>query len=306
MCALKLVVCGNRPEPHKDAVYVGRRYSLAEDVALDHARRVSADTDLLVGGYRVTPQRAQVLTADPERHPRRLFVWDSEATGHELHGLLAVPDGDGRALPHPPRLRGNRLQLLDARLDGPRLMEHGGHWQLCLEAVFELAWHSSVAAARLAAVELVQARRSLHFADGGEQLLLDTATSNGPVRHGDGDAALRFLGPRQDAGAASRPLHTVALRQAIPERTDGREVASVTVLEQYSTHFLQCADPQDPDNHIWVPLLGPVAWGWSIRVGRRTDGEWGILRRKLFLPAAAGELCLPEWQACTGQLHGAL
>jgi hypothetical protein len=55
--------------------------------------------------------------------------------------------------------------------------------------------------------------------------------------------------------------------------------------------------------HIWVPALTPVMWGWSIRVGRRTDGEWGILRRKLLMPTSldAGPE-LPLWQTDTYQI----
>ena len=70
----------------------------------------------------------------------------------------------------------------------------------------------------------------------------------------------------------------------------------MTILEQYQTYFLQRELPFSQDN-IWTPTCAPVSWGWSIRIARRHDGEWGIARQKLLMPALDHNgLALPAWE----------
>jgi hypothetical protein len=89
----------------------------------------------------------------------------------------------------------------------------------------------------------------------------------------------------------------LTLRQTIPDQYQEKTVESVTVLEQYKSYFMQRERSDSAERVIWTPLLEAVNWGWSIRVGYRADGELGILRRKLMLPAVGNDgLELPQWQ----------
>ena len=302
MAELRLVAArGEQRRPAVDAIAIGRRYRLAEGLAPEQARRICADPDLAIGAYRLTGERAEIMAAEPER----LFVWDADVDPAALHGVLTAVDAQTG---QPPALSppvANRLTLTAARLAGPELQATGAGQRLVLTAAFELEWHGHAGAAQLAAVELVQSTRSMRFEDGSERCLLDTGAADGPVRYaqGDDDQPLRPVAGPQAKGENGRHHYPVELAQRIPEQLHGKAVAEVTVLEKYTSYFLHCDAPQDSANHIWVPLLMPVMWGWSIRVGRRTDGEWGILRRKLFMPTSQDVgLELPLWQTDSRRL----
>ena len=302
---LKIVPRPSKPQQAENPIYVGRRYSLAEGLAIAQTRAVCADQDLFIGGYRLARDRAEIIAADPEHEPERLFVWNGDADNRAMQDILAVAaHTDIPASRHP--LVANRLQLNAATLSGPDLQDCGTDARLNLTANFELEWHTDICPAELGAVELVQATRSIRFEDGSEQVLIDTSECEGGVRyyHAEKDGVpVTPIGERQSQGASIPYRYQVELTQHIPSHLDGKAVADVTVLEKYTSYFMQCEDPADTDNHIWVPLLSPVMWGWSIRVGRRTDGEWGILRRKLFMPTGMDEgLLLPLWQTSSQRL----
>jgi hypothetical protein len=290
---LKLVLPPDKQQAKVESIHVGRRYSFPEGVAGGPAGTVLADTDVCVGAYRVTPGQAQVVALD-KRGP--VHVWNLDAASlnrDEIERLW------GRA----GRLVGNRLQIAAAALDGPFLVAGTDGLMLQLTAEFELDWHTEEQSAALGGVETVQSRRSVHFEDGGTQVLIDTAAIEGPVRYahpGGGDNAINSICAFQQLGRQGRHLYRVPLKQAIPEQIGGRVVSDITVLEQYTSHFLQCEDPTAPERCIWVPLISPMTWGWSIRVARRTDGEWGILRRKLVMPTCQDEgMVLPVWKTDT-------
>jgi hypothetical protein len=293
-------------QPVEHPIYVGRRYPYAEGLAVAETRHLWADQDLLVGGYRIAGNRAEVLAADPESRPDQLFVWNADVQAKSLQGILADRAADTDSPSQAQALVANRLQLASAQLVGPELEVTGSGALLSMTAAFDLEWHADVCAAELGAVELVQAMRSIRYEDGSEQTLVDTSDCDEPVRYepGSGGAsAIRPLGERLSQGGSRRLPYQLALSQTIPSHVEGKAVADVTVLEKYTTYFMQCEAPNDPDNHIWIPMLHPVMWGWSIRVGRRTDGEWGILRRKLFLPTSMDEgLSLPCWETNTKEL----
>lgn len=289
---LKLVSLPDKPQAKEKVLHVGRRYPLPENLACAAAGTVLADTDVCVGAYRVTPGQAQVVAVDRQGP---VHIWSTDTT---LRG-----EGDiDRLWGQVCRLACNHLTVTSAGLDGPFLTEVPNGLSLQMNAEFELEWHTLEQAGALGAVDTVQVQRSVRFVDGGSQVLLDTGTSKGQVRYvhpGGGDHAINPICSYQPVGEQARHRYVVPVQQLIPEQIDGRAVSEVTVMEQYTSHFMQCEDPSEPERYIWVPLILPMNWGWSIRVGRRTDGEWGILRRKLMLPACGDELVLPVWQSDT-------
>lgn len=286
---LRLVESPEVQQAEVEVIHVGRRYSHPEELAGAEAAAVLGDADLCVAAYRATARQAQVvpLSTDGPGH-----LWNAEAAAGPL-------ERSGASLV----LAAGRLQLVEAGLDGPELTTGSDGLMLQMHTAFELDWNTHGQGGELGAVETVQSQRAIRFEDGGSLPLLDTDAVDGPVRYAHPDAddsPFRRVCGYQVPGRQARHRYSVQLQQAIPDAIDGRAVSEVTVLERYSSHFLQCENPQAPERHIWVPLLAPVSWGWSIRVGRRTDGEWGILRRKLLMPVLQDEgLVLPEWNADT-------
>lgn len=303
MVELRLINKPHLSVAEEPALVPGRPYRLA--TASDNCllRHSCVDPDLLIGDYLVTPEQARFVTADPTKGATIGYLWDPELTADQLREL---PLRETARRAAGGGLQGNRLQLHTAGLDGPELHVDETGTCLRMHAHFALQWRTDVCAASLASVTLVQASRSLRFEDGGEMCLLDTAGQDGGVRYAppaDDDGPLRAIAGPQGRGEVSEQVCSIELTQAIPAQIDGRLVAEVTVLERYSSYFMQRELAQQKEVGIWVPLMTPLMWGWSIRVGRRTDGEWGILRRKLFLPTGQEEgFSLPLWESHTGLL----
>jgi hypothetical protein len=87
------------------------------------------------------------------------------------------------------------------------------------------------------------------------------------------------------------------ISQAIPEQWHGQAVVDLVVMERYSSYLLQRATLAEDNQTLWTPLYFPISWGWSIRAGRRYDGEWDIMRRKLMLPITGQDgLQFPLWR----------
>jgi hypothetical protein len=241
MPELRLVPSRIAPRRTDDAFAIGRRYCLAEGASLDEARRLCADQDIVVGGYRIERTRADIIPADPHQ-PDRLFIWNSDAKQEPLRGVLR--NAEAKA----PQ---SSLLLANAGLEGPVLLTSETQHRLSLTAVFELEWRSHTDAARLAAVELVQSTRNIRFEDGRELCLLDTGKVQGPVRYAQGDdTPLKPITGQQGKEPGSHHRYQVRIGQHIPERLHGKAVADVTVLEKYTSHFLMCEDPRDVENHM--------------------------------------------------------
>ena len=69
------------------------------------------------------------------------------------------------------------------------------------------------------------------------------------------------------------------------------------MLEQYNSYIMQKPEYQD-NCAIWIPLVTPISWGWSIRATRVPDQrQFAIARRKLLMPNIANNgLQLPQWE----------
>lgn len=195
-------------------------------------------------------------------------------------------------------LQSNQLQLLNAFTDGPQVQQDELSTQLLMQMEFPLQFSTHASAAQLGVVHLVQSQRSLQLQNGEHITLLE---SKEPVlyldqnNHRDGIELIT----EQDERRQSDYHYRLSLHQAIPEIINGIALESLTVLEQYQSYFMQ-RPLLNNTSVIWTPLLAPISWGWSIRIGRRADGAWTIVRRKLVLPSVSHDgLLLPLWQSNT-------
>jgi hypothetical protein len=250
----------------------------------------------MVGDYQVSLECACVETVDLQNGSAHVYIYDTEARleGSRWYGLANEETGLGA---DECQIRGNRCNLLATAMVGPEVVTECQQTELRMRTEFSLQFDTGAYAAQAGVVHLVQSQRSLLLENGLQRLLLAT---DEPVLYVDDPLAtepVHCLAPAQQQGQNETYQYQLSVKQAIPDLVDGEAVASVTVLEQYQTYFLQRECSHYTTGVIWTPLLAPVTWGWSIRVGRRADGEWGILRQKVIRPTVGHDgLELPQWQ----------
>ena len=238
----------------------------------------------MVGNYRFDSHQARL---DAVTHDGGAYVYETDAA---LSGDWAYHGEPGRAC----RFAGNRLTLDSTEMNGPELSDEEALTTLSLQPMFRLSYHTDAYAAQLGVIHLVQSQRFVTLADGERLELLEAEQ---PVLYLVAEQAIETLGPAQPPGRHQDYRYRIDVRQAIPSRLNDVAVESVTVLEQYRSYFMQREAGQDEGQVIWIPALAPVTWGWSIRVGRRADQHWGILRRKLILPTVGHDgLEFPLWE----------
>lgn len=284
------------------AIHPGCRYDLVlpEPVVADYLNHVT-DGDHeqltgLVGAYRLSVDAAQIEPIDLSTQPPRGFIWDMDLLGPGIRRCLCTDVA-------PPRSpRNNRLTLMDASLDAPEVCLLDNQPVLTISPRFELEWMTDAFASQLGLVQLVEASRTVQFADGESLVLLDTESAGrDPVLYlndPDDNAVVKPVCAFQALGGKQRFDFSRAVSQAISAEFNNKPVVSVSVLEKYTWYFMQNAAPSDPDRHIWVPVHLPIVWGWSIRVQQRFDGVWDIFRKKLIMPTPSTEApALPRWQS---------
>lgn len=280
-------------------LYTGRRYYIDDDIDRPLPRGV-------IGDYRISARRSEIHTPVFDRQGRAMIrFWDSDLAPSIL-SPWAPTDRNHRPLPLDSGLKSNTLLLSGSELEGPALDQEQRLW---MAANFDLNFSTLCDAAQLGVLTLVESQRFLDL-EGGERVpLLDTGAQAGepPVLYIDPQApalvspveAVQPRGESRDYRLSTR------VSQPVIRSWQGRAVASVTVLEQYFSYFMQQPDNADGEPQCWLPLHPPVAWGWSIRLGRRVDGEWDILRRKVIRPTIGHEgVHLPVWENNTIALTG--
>ena len=276
--------------PARSALVRGLAYSAAQ---LQQARPAG-----LISGVDYGVRDGCVL---PPRGTDRLFLWDWDA----------LPAGDeGSAL------ASNSLQLLHPTLVGPDIVEGpnaggAGHtYWLTVKAEFPLIYRSSDFAARLGEIRLVESQRFFTLQDGTRQPLLDTGDEPALyLEPGEEPTVLRQQTPWQPQGESVDYRFDYRISQRLPVEVGGQLVQSVTVLEQFTSYFLERPWSGCPGDSVWVPAMAPVSWGWSMRAESgesEPDGSgtgrsgWQITRRKLMLPTVGHEgWSLPEWSSNT-------
>jgi hypothetical protein len=305
MAHLKPVPIKSKPSVPKvtiaATIHTGRRYTVSsQDLS------VLNSTYGIIEDYRMTSQCAEIFpiasvapVTPVTNQMNTCYFWD---TGIDLSRLdCDISNGiDDRLHPLPAcNLKANRLILNKAELIGPELTVSNGATLLSLSPRFDFTLSTDDYAAQLGVINLVQSSRIIRLENDDEIVLLDTDIDDAPVLYLENpsdDQPVKFISAQQDLGVTREHNYSVNISQPVPDEVDAKSVATVTVLEQYCSYFMQKPVSLDDDHTIWIPVYAPLSWGWSIRVGRRTDGEWGILRRKLILPTTGHDgLQLPTW-----------
>lgn len=278
------------------SLYTGHRYKVKSYAANDkHAPHG------LVGGYSVSPSQGIALSLSAP-DIESLYLWDADIDLKSAGLSIANDDNNEDTLAANSRIKSNYIEITHHALDGPQLTSNNGETCLMLSMAVDFTFTTANYAAQLAVIHLVEATRFIKLKNGNSISLLDTEDED-PVLYLEtplDDQALKLIGSAQDIGDKNHYHYQHTIQQPIPDQFTGQEVESVTVLEQYRSYFMQRATPFDENENIWTPIYAPILWGWSIRVGRRVDDEWGILKRKLIIPIPGNDgLQLPEWETNT-------
>lgn len=270
----------------------------------------------VVGDYRISSRAGEIIPVGPEipgtpltNQANACYFWD---TGIDLSGLdsdLRLNNNEKLLPLSECQLKTSRLILNSATMQGPELKTNKESstnnevTTLSLSPRFDFIFSTDAYAAQLGVIHLVQANRFIKLEDNREIVLLDTGIEDIPVlylENSQDDQPVKLLSGQQEPSVTREHTCVFTISQPIPEKIDGARVATVTVLEQYCSYFMHKMHSNIVDESIWTPVYAPITWGWSIRVGRRTDGEWGILRRKLILPTTGNDgWQLPIWSKNT-------
>jgi hypothetical protein len=302
----------NPPTPKKvisNIIRIGHRYMISGPDS-----SVLNSTHGVCGNYRIGVQCAEILPVAPITTINDLsecYFWDTDIHLSELRCGIKDSAKDKLLSSTECALGTNRLVLNKVELTGPEIKINHEKAALILSPRFNLTFSTDCYAAQLGVINLVQATRFIMLDNGDKINLLDTGDEETPVLYLENpqdDQVIKYIAEPQDLGVTQQHTFGCDVSQLIPDEVVGSTVATVTVLEQYWSYFMQRALPLDVPDSIWTPVYAPVSWGWSIRVGRRTDGEWGILRRKLILPTVGHEgFQLPTWTnnsvACSALLE---
>jgi len=223
------------------------------------------------------------------------YFWDEGVEPKRLAGKLI--HNDASTLLGDYKLKSNHLRLDDMQLQGPDLSSDGENTYLWLAPSFDFHFITDQQAAGLGVIHLVQSRRFAVLEDGTEYPLLETDDNTVLYLTADDDEVVKPVITLQDKGLNQSYNYGCTVSQMIPDEIAGQAVTSLTVLEQYTSYFMQHPLPQGERASIWLPVYAPISWGWSIRVARRFDGDWSIQRRKLILPTCGHEgTQLPLWK----------
>lgn len=283
------------PTSEGPTLAVGHRYTLRPQPSI-----AEDSVHGLIGGYRISPQSATIVPLQHSDADVPAYFWDPDCDLTAVAGTVTTAPGASPIPLSDCRLRHNRLMLDQTNLSGPELDVSAQTACLTLSPRFDFTFSTDACAARLGMLHLVQAQRFMILESGRQVTLLDcgqTETSVLYLEDAVADTPLTWLSPVQAAGTTQSYRVDVTVAQPIDEQLESETVVSVTVLERYRSYLMQRASPEDDDTTLWTPVYPALSWGWSIRVGRRPDGDWAIMRRKLMLPISDHDgLQLPHWQ----------
>jgi hypothetical protein len=312
MSHLKLVINPPKPPrplpPRAVTIHTGVRY-YAESQDLSGLNSIHG----VIGDYVVSSECAEVTPVITGSDLTECIFWDADVDLSQL-GCDELRVASGQPLPLAGcELKSNRLVLKSAALDGPEVIGDGGETMLTLSPRFDFIFSTDCGAAQLGVINLVSSNRFITLESGDEIGLLKSGDEAAPALYLEGpldQQPVKLLCDRQEAGVTQTQSFCMEISQLIPDVVGSESVASVTVLEHYCSYFMQRSLPLD-DHPVWTPVYAPISWGWSIRVARRYDGEWSIVRRKLMLPTTGHEgLQLPLWHsnsvACSMSLESFL
>ena len=293
-------------KPHLPTLDIGKRYHLQNLPS-------SGDQTIhgLIGDYRFDTLSSKIIPPQTSANDETgVYIWDTNCDLEALiAGIRSEEDLSPQAL-STFRLQNNRFELNQVTLIGPEIVTNEGNAELNLSPYFGLTFTSDGFAAQLGLLHLVQAQRFLTLENGDRVVLLNSGNEDEPVLYLENPTqtqAMAWTSFAQNLGESQSYAICNRVSQAIPAEVDGVAVAQLTVLERYSSYFMQKSLPADGDT-IWTPIYPPISWGWSIRTGLRDDGAWDITRRKLMLPIIGhDDLQIPMWNnnslACSNGLN---
>jgi hypothetical protein len=272
-------------------------HTATEIVVPGSASNTIADNHGIVGDYRLALEVATVAPVAAVDGEARFFIWD-DATRFAAAETSWQQAEWRHATISDCSVSGNHCNILASAVEGPELITDGEATRLQMSTSWQLQWDSATYSAELGVITLQQSERFITLENGEQVTVTDSREAGAPVLYLQGSDDREIVKPIavQQQGVKQQHSYSVTVSQQIPESLDGQVVESVTVMEQYRSYFMQ-RPTTSKARTIWAPLVAPVSWGWSIRVGRRYDGKWAILRRKLMLPTVGHEgLELPLWQ----------
>lgn len=232
----------------------------------------------MISAYSLKPNCAIV---SPLQADAAGFIWDSQG----LPGLATAE---------------NECLMLDSGLGDLTIEEGIRSNLLTVTPSFTLRYKTSAFPAKLGEVRLVTSQRFVTDVNGGRHVLVDTQDAGGPVlfvEDRDDFSVIKQITPWQSLDEEREYRFDYRISQSLQNTCCGVPVQSITVLEQYTSYFLQRAMAAKSSETIWVPAYPPMNWGWSLRVEPEQD-DWVITRRKLILPMEGQEgLQLPRWRS---------
>ena len=193
----------------------------------------------------------------------------------------------------------NEFQLLASSVEGLAIEAGIDCALLSIIPRFAVSYKTPAYPAQLGEIRLVSSSRFVTDTEGRRHNLLDTEEAPGPVLYREGVDDCTVVRQCCDWQPRDTEQHyNFDYRISQPLRRDllGVEVQSITVLEQYSSYFMQRPVAAVAGSVQWVPAYAPVSWGWSLRVEPEAD-DWVITRRKLIMPVVGHDgWQMPQWQ----------
>ena len=192
----------------------------------------------------------------------------------------------------------NECNLTDLSLSELEIRQVVGGKSLVLTPNLSFEYCSSVYPASIGEIRLVESTRFVTDEADKKHTLLDTSSVNGAVLYlhsVDDKAPIKLINPWQAQGETREYANGNPIAQFLYPKFNGEKVATITILEKYTSFIVQKPLVAPDKRSIWTPASFPITWGWSVRIQQEED-DWAIVRRKLILPIVGHDgMQLPLW-----------
>jgi hypothetical protein len=276
----------------RPAVIVGRKYQITDDKLPAGLHGICGGLDYCASHGRILPLPTTPVSSD-------CYLWDVEAELASANFSVLSPKAEAIAISPNTDVITGRFVLSHAALSEPLIEHQETQPQLATTASFDFVFSANSLPVRLGLLTLVQTHCFALLKDGQQHTLLDSGEDQSVLFIPDPENTHEVLSTVLDTATGAEAIqhqHEVTLTHLIPQQLNGTQVESMTVLEQYTSFFMQRELPFSQEN-IWTPVCAPISWGWSMRVTQRQDGDWCIRRQKLLMPSVGHNgLELPEWE----------
>lgn len=269
-------------------VMIGRQYHVPHDGLGESLHGLCSAQDYCLQYGRIVPPRGDLC-----------FVWDVDQELTEEEPELQAVEGDSITLNTTTDVLSSHFVYTHGGISEPQIIHQETTPQLTTTASFSFTIGTAFAAVRLGLISLVESQRFALLKNGERYTLLNTGDA-GPVLYLPDPAnnvevpipIMEITGGTQ----TTQHSHDIKLTQSIPAQLDGSDIETLTVLEQYTSYFMQRELPFMQHN-IWTPVCAPITWGWSMRVAKHRDDDWCIVRKKLLMPTVGHDgMEMPVWE----------